>query len=414
MKTHDHDNAHAAQRRVVAQQAEHGEAATQLAQAGADTFDHHVNHSPRMMAQRQLLGAAFGSALQQPVQRGAGLDDEEPAVQAKQEVPVEANLTGMPSQLKSGVEALSGMDMSDVRVHRNSDKPAQLNALAYAQGNEIHLGPGQERHISHEAWHVVQQRQGRVAQTKQMAGLGVNEDLALERDADGMGARALAKGAAMAFAHERPAQLRAAASPIGRSVAQLATNLRFDNNVTGASQITATQHNRTGVNLTAQQWVLQNGAWNTVPAGTVCNHSSDYDAMAQQILDAIHDEDLSDAAGTLQVAYATLQANNMGMGAAMATHSNRINNVIATPGNVVNVDDMIDSFNYYIYKICDYPRNLFFWPQRTGANPDEPYGPAAPSAMWVPNNPLISRPTRLAREKARLTAGRTNLNAALP
>jgi len=189
MKTHDHD-AHAAQRRAVAQQAEHGEAATQLAHAGADTFDHRVNHSPRLVAQRQLLSAAFGPALQQPVQREAGLDDEEPAMQAKQEAPAEANLTGIPNQLKSGVEALSGMDMSDVRVHRNSDKPAQLNALAYAQGNEIHLGPGQEQHLPHEAWHVVQQRQGRVQATMQMAGVGVNDDVGLEEEADVMAAAA--------------------------------------------------------------------------------------------------------------------------------------------------------------------------------------------------------------------------------
>jgi hypothetical protein len=51
------------------------------------------------------------------------------------------------------------MDLSDVRVHRNSSKPAQLNALPYAQGNDIHLGPGQEQHLPHEAWHVVQLRQ---------------------------------------------------------------------------------------------------------------------------------------------------------------------------------------------------------------------------------------------------------------
>ncbi len=72
------------------------------------------------------------------------------------------NHTGMPDRLKEGIESLSGMDMSDVRVHTNSGKPAQLNALAYAQGSDIHLSPGQERHLPHEAWHVVQQRQGRV------------------------------------------------------------------------------------------------------------------------------------------------------------------------------------------------------------------------------------------------------------
>ena len=66
------------------------------------------------------------------------------------------NVTGMPDDLKSGVESLSGMDMSDVKVHYNSSKPAQLNALAYAQGNEIHVGSGQEKHLAHEAWHVAQ------------------------------------------------------------------------------------------------------------------------------------------------------------------------------------------------------------------------------------------------------------------
>ena len=97
----------------------------------------------------------------------------------------------MPDNLKSGIESLSGMDMSEVRVHRNSDKPAQLNAHAYAQGNDIHLAPGQEQHLPHEAWHVVQQRQGRVKPTMQMAGQQVNDDPSLESEADVMGGRAL-------------------------------------------------------------------------------------------------------------------------------------------------------------------------------------------------------------------------------
>ena len=97
----------------------------------------------------------------------------------------------MPDGLKSGIESLSGMSMSDVRVHTNSSEPAQLNALAYAQGNDIHVAPGQEQHLPHEAWHVVQQRQGRVQPTMQMAGVGVNDDASLESEADAMGAKAL-------------------------------------------------------------------------------------------------------------------------------------------------------------------------------------------------------------------------------
>lgn len=102
------------------------------------------------------------------------------------------NTTGMPDPLKSGIESLSGMDLSDVRVHYNSAKPAHIHALAYAQGNDIHLGPGQEKHLPHEAWHVVQQRQGRVRPTMQMkANIYLNDETALEREADLMGEKAL-------------------------------------------------------------------------------------------------------------------------------------------------------------------------------------------------------------------------------
>jgi len=81
--------------------------------------------------------------------------------------------------------------MSGVRVHRNSSKPAALQAHAYAQGQDIHLGPGQEKHLPHEAWHVVQQAQGRVRPTMQMkAGIPVNDDASLEREADLMGRQA--------------------------------------------------------------------------------------------------------------------------------------------------------------------------------------------------------------------------------
>ncbi len=98
---------------------------------------------------------------------------------------------GLPGQLKSGIESLSGLAMNDVRVHYNSSKPAQLQAHAYAQGTDIHIAPGQERHLPHEAWHVVQQKQGRVKPTLQLKGIAVNDDSGLEREADVMGGRAM-------------------------------------------------------------------------------------------------------------------------------------------------------------------------------------------------------------------------------
>ena len=103
-------------------------------------------------------------------------------------LPYKANNTGLPDQLKNGIEHLGGYDMSDVKVHYNSSKPAQLKAHAYAQGTDIHLGPGQEQHLPHEAWHVVQQKQGRVRATLQKKGsIDVNNDKELESEADRIG-----------------------------------------------------------------------------------------------------------------------------------------------------------------------------------------------------------------------------------
>ncbi|WP_439490155.1 eCIS core domain-containing protein [Algoriphagus sp.] len=113
------------------------------------------------------------------------------------------NNTGMPSALKSGIESLSGLSLDDVRVHYNSAVPAQLHAHAFAQGADIHLGPGQERHLPHEAWHVVQQKQGRVNPTTQMMnGTRINDDAGLEKEADIMGSKSLQSD------HTVPTQLR--------------------------------------------------------------------------------------------------------------------------------------------------------------------------------------------------------------
>src|SRR5205823_9648498 len=69
---------------------------------------------------------------------------------------------GLPDKLRAAIEKMSGLSLDGVQVHYNSRKPAQVNAHAYAQGTDIYLGPGQERYLPHEAWHVVQQKQGRV------------------------------------------------------------------------------------------------------------------------------------------------------------------------------------------------------------------------------------------------------------
>lgn len=119
-------------------------------------------------------------------------EDEDESLQMKTDTTIqrEPNLTGMPDSLKAGVENLSGFAMDDVRVHYNSDKPATVQALAYTQGTDIHVAPGQEQHLPHEAWHVAQQMAGRVEPTTEVGGMPVNDNVSLEHEADVMGARA--------------------------------------------------------------------------------------------------------------------------------------------------------------------------------------------------------------------------------
>jgi len=148
------------------------------------------------LEEEELLQGKFETVQQQP------LEEEEELLQGKfsaaesprqlqETTPQAENQTGMPDRLKAGIETLSGMDMSDVRVHDNSPEPAQLDALAYAQGSDIHLAAGQDAHLPHEAWHLVQQRQGRVKPTMQAKGVQINDDPGLEKEADVMGERAL-------------------------------------------------------------------------------------------------------------------------------------------------------------------------------------------------------------------------------
>jgi len=102
------------------------------------------------------------------------------------------NHTGLPDSLKAGIEALSGIALDDVKVHYNSPRPASMQALAYTRGTEIHVAPGQEKHLAHEAWHAVQQKQGRVRANSRKSSVAVNDDPVFEREADLMGRRAAA------------------------------------------------------------------------------------------------------------------------------------------------------------------------------------------------------------------------------
>ncbi len=68
-----------------------------------------------------------------PAAQLQAMADAQPPRQAPP-IPRAENNTGLPQQLKAGAEQLSGLSLADVKVHYNSDKPAQLQAHGYTQG----------------------------------------------------------------------------------------------------------------------------------------------------------------------------------------------------------------------------------------------------------------------------------------
>ncbi|MEO1450495.1 MAG: DUF4157 domain-containing protein [Bacteroidota bacterium] len=150
----------------------------------------------------QMMGEEEEEEIQMkaaPIQK-MGMEEEE-ALQGKFAAPVQRsaaseNLTGMPDNVKSGMEQSMGSDFSSVRIHANSSKAPEVNALAYTQGNDIHFAPGQfkpdtssgQELLGHELAHVKQQSEGRVQATTEVNGMPVNDDNGLESEADRMGA----------------------------------------------------------------------------------------------------------------------------------------------------------------------------------------------------------------------------------
>lgn len=153
-----------------------------------------VDKRKKTIVQRKLQKTAENSPQATQLRAFQKMANNKQTDQEAQPIQQKANTTGLPDNLKSGIENLSGYSMDDVKVHYNSSKPAQLQAHAYAQGTDIHLASGQERHLPHEAWHVVQQKQGRVQPTMQMKGkVNINDDSGLEKEADVMGMKATQK-----------------------------------------------------------------------------------------------------------------------------------------------------------------------------------------------------------------------------
>jgi len=104
---------------------------------------------------------------------------------------------GLPVGVRAKMELAFGADFSAVRIHQGSQAQS-LGAHAYAQGTDIYFAPGQydphsqsgQELLGHELAHVVQQAERRVQSAVHAKGMQVNDDPALEREADELGARA--------------------------------------------------------------------------------------------------------------------------------------------------------------------------------------------------------------------------------
>jgi len=103
----------------------------------------------------------------------------------------------LPDDVRAKMERALGADFSSVRIHEGPEAAA-VGAVAYTRGTDIYFQPGQydptspagQELLGHELTHVVQQAQGRVAATTQAKGQEINDDPALEQEADAMGALA--------------------------------------------------------------------------------------------------------------------------------------------------------------------------------------------------------------------------------
>lgn len=160
-------------------------------QNGSESTYQFVDNRPEAVSQRKLQAMNNNSLQATQAAQLQAISNKNSAQQQLKSIQKNENNTGLPDNLKTGIENLSRYSMDDVKVHFNSLKPVRLNAHAYAQGIDIHLAPRQEKHLPHEAWHVVQQKQGRVNPTVQAKGVSINDNIGLEREADLMGKKAL-------------------------------------------------------------------------------------------------------------------------------------------------------------------------------------------------------------------------------
>jgi hypothetical protein len=139
-----------------------------------------------------LISAELEASSRRPIQRKA-----EPASPGDAgRPPAGGGGTALPPDVRVRMEAALGGNFAAVRVHEHS-YAHEIGALAFTRGIDIFFAPGQLDPgspqgiglIGHELTHVKQQAEGRVPVNARIDGAPANDDPALEREADELGAK---------------------------------------------------------------------------------------------------------------------------------------------------------------------------------------------------------------------------------
>lgn len=132
-----------------------------------------------------------------PPAYGVGVVDRQPVQMRAMQPDDGAPGRPLPAAVRGHMEGLLGVDLSPVRIHEG-EAAESLGAVAYTRGHDICFARGRyephtprgQRILGHELAHVVQQSEGRVRPSRELAGVPVSDDRRLEREADGFGVRA--------------------------------------------------------------------------------------------------------------------------------------------------------------------------------------------------------------------------------
>ncbi len=103
--------------------------------------------------------------------------------------------TGLPDDVRQGMEEAIGGNFSSVQFVTESKKAEEVGALAFTQGKNVEFAPGQFKPdttaglelIGHELTHVDQQDKGTVEPTMEIGEMLVNDDKSKETEADDKG-----------------------------------------------------------------------------------------------------------------------------------------------------------------------------------------------------------------------------------